>query len=71
MRKNVLDINAIKSAKTATGILRGAAGVVGGLMGTSVDTFTCFLGRSVALWLISATAADGKTFFFSFRYKKY
>ncbi|BAT98352.1 hypothetical protein LR48_Vigan346s002500 [Vigna angularis] len=59
MHKNVLDINAIKSAKSATGILRGAAGVVSDLVGNSVDTLTCCVGRSVALWLISATAADG------------
>ncbi|CAJ1950881.1 unnamed protein product [Sphenostylis stenocarpa] len=59
MRKNVLDINALKYAKSATGFVGGAIGVVGGLMGTTVDTLTSFVGRSVALWLISATAADG------------
>jgi len=64
MRKNVLDINAIKSAKSAAGIFRGAAGVVGGLVGTSVDTLTSCVGRSVALWLISATAADGNYLLF-------
>lgn len=65
MHKNVLDINAIKSAKSAAGILRGAAGVVSDLVGNSVDTLTCCVGRSVALWLISATAADGSYLLFS------
>ncbi|KAJ1420345.1 PLAT/LH2 domain [Sesbania bispinosa] len=59
MRKNVLDINELTSAQSATGIIGGAINVVGGVIGTTVDTLTSFLGRSVALKLISATAADG------------
>ncbi|MQI71978.1 hypothetical protein EI017_24765, partial [Escherichia coli] len=42
-----------------TGIIGGAIGIVGGVIGTTVDTLTSFLGRSVALKLISATTADG------------
>ncbi|XP_061370324.1 linoleate 9S-lipoxygenase-like [Gastrolobium bilobum] len=59
MQKNVLDINALTSAQSATGIIGGAIGIVGGVIGNTVDTLTSFLGRSVALKLISATAADG------------
>jgi len=59
MRKNVLDINALTSAQSPTGIIGGAIGAVGGVIGSTVDTLTSFLGRSVALRLISATAADG------------
>jgi len=59
MRKNVLDINALTSAQSPTGIIGGALGFVGGVIGSTVDTLTSFLGRSVALRLISATAADG------------
>ncbi|KAL9304343.1 hypothetical protein ACSQ67_021606 [Phaseolus vulgaris] len=58
MRKNVLDINALTSAQSPTGIIGGALGFVGGVVGSTVDTLTSFLGRSVALRLISATAAD-------------
>ncbi|RYQ88949.1 hypothetical protein Ahy_B09g095845 isoform K [Arachis hypogaea] len=58
MRKNVLDINELTSAQSATGIIGGAIGVIGGAIGTTVDTLTAFLGRSVALKLISATSAD-------------
>jgi len=58
MRKNVLDINALTSAQSATGIIGGAIGAVGDIIGTGVDTLTSFLGRSVALKLISATSAD-------------
>jgi len=64
MRKNVLDINALTSAQSATGIIGGAIGVVGGVIGSTVDTLTSFLGRSVALKLISATAADGNHLLF-------
>lgn len=60
MQKNVLDINALTSAQSATGILGGALGALGGAVGSVVDTLTSFLGRSVALRLISATSADGK-----------
>ena len=65
MQKNVLDINELTSAQSATGIIGGAIGIVGGVIGTTVDTLTSFLGRSVALSLISATSADGN-FFLSF-----
>ncbi|KAG2379958.1 Linoleate 9S-lipoxygenase [Vigna angularis] len=58
MHKNVLDVNALTSAQSPTGIIGGAIGVVGGVIGTTVDTLTSFLGRSVALRLISSTAAD-------------
>ncbi|KAJ1424523.1 PLAT/LH2 domain [Sesbania bispinosa] len=52
MRKNVLDINSLTSA----------GGIIGqglGILGSTVDNLTAFLGRSVALQLISATKPDG------------
>ncbi|RDX63288.1 Linoleate 9S-lipoxygenase, partial [Mucuna pruriens] len=58
MQKNVLDINELTSAQSATGILSGAIGAVGTIIGTGVDTLTSFLGRSVALKLI--TTGKGK-----------
>ncbi|KAJ1420343.1 PLAT/LH2 domain [Sesbania bispinosa] len=51
MRKNVLDINSITSAE---GIIDGAIDGIGSIF----DTLTSFLGRSVALQLISATKPD-------------
>lgn len=60
MRKNVLDINELTSAKSVSGIVGGVAGIVGGVIGSTVDTLTSFVGRSVAFKLISATAADSK-----------
>lgn len=62
MQKNVLDVNELTAAKSPTGIIGGAIGIVGGVIGTTVDTLTSFLGRSVALKLISATSADGNFF---------
>lgn len=59
MQKNVLDINALTAIKSPTGIVTGAFGAIGGAIGTVVDTATSFIGRSVALKLISATSADG------------
>lgn len=58
MRKNAIDINALTAAQSPTGIIGGAIGVVGSVVGTTVDTLTSFLGRSVALKLISSTASD-------------
>ncbi|MED6192549.1 Lox2p [Stylosanthes scabra] len=58
MRKNVLDINEITGAQSAGGIISSGIGIIGGAIGTTVDTLTSFLGRSVALKLISATSAD-------------
>ncbi|MED6118733.1 Lox2p [Stylosanthes scabra] len=52
MRKNVLDINSLTSAK----------GIIGqglGFVGSTIDNLTAFLGRSVSLQLISATKPDG------------
>ncbi|MED6118858.1 Lox2p [Stylosanthes scabra] len=58
MRKNVLDINKLTSAQSVGGIIGGTIGLIGGAIGSSIDTLTAFLGRSVALKLISATSAD-------------
>ncbi|CAJ2646755.1 unnamed protein product [Trifolium pratense] len=60
MPKNVLDFNDVTSIKSAGllevagGILDAAADVVGGI----VDGTTAFLGRNVAMRLISATKTD-------------
>jgi linoleate 9S-lipoxygenase len=59
MHKNVLDINALTSAASPTGLIGGAFNIVGSAVGSLVDLGTSFLGRSVALKLISATSADG------------
>ncbi|KAH1145171.1 hypothetical protein GYH30_041137 [Glycine max] len=51
MRKNVLDVNSVTSV----------GGIIGqglDLVGSTLDTLTAFLGRSVSLQLISATKAD-------------
>ncbi|MED6113810.1 Lox2p [Stylosanthes scabra] len=58
MRKNVLDINEITGAKSVGGVISSGIGLIGGAIGTTVDTLTAFVGRSVALKLISATSAD-------------
>ncbi|KAL2337926.1 hypothetical protein Fmac_012372 [Flemingia macrophylla] len=58
MHKNAIDINALTSVQSVSGIVGGAVGVVGGIFGTSVDLLTSFAGRSVALKLISATSSD-------------
>lgn len=62
MRKNLIDVNELLAAQSATGIIGGAFNAVGGLIGTTVDTLTSFLGRNVAFKLISGTSADGKFF---------
>ncbi|MQL05521.1 hypothetical protein EI015_25960, partial [Escherichia coli] len=59
MEKNALDINELTAAQSPTGIIGGAASIIGGALGTTVDTLTSVIGRSVALKLISATTADG------------
>jgi linoleate 9S-lipoxygenase len=64
MQKNVLDINELTAVKSdPIGIVGGVIGAVGGAVGTFVDTATSFLGRNVALKLISATVADGNNKF--------
>jgi linoleate 9S-lipoxygenase len=61
MPKNVLDFNDVTSVKNAGlldvvgGVFDVAADVVGGI----VDGATSFLGRNVAIRLISATKTDG------------
>ncbi|WJX92139.1 Lox2p [Trifolium repens] len=59
MQKNVLDINALTSAQSATGLIKGGLNVVGGITSSIIDTYTSSFGRSVALKLISASTADG------------
>ncbi|MCH79450.1 lipoxygenase, partial [Trifolium medium] len=60
MQKNVLDINELTAVKPdPIGIIGGVFGAVAGAAGTFIDTATSFLGRNVALKLISATVADG------------
>ncbi|AET01673.1 seed linoleate 9S-lipoxygenase [Medicago truncatula] len=61
MQKNVLDVNELTSIKSnpVGGIIGGAIGGAFGAVGTVLDTATAFLGRNVALKLISATSADG------------
>jgi len=63
MQKNVLDINELTAAKSPTGIIGGVIGGAIGAVGTAIDTATAFLGRNVALKLISATSADGNNNF--------
>lgn len=63
MQKNVLDINALTSATSATGLIKGGFKVAGGLTNTLIDTYTSTWGRSVAFRLISATSTDGNNFF--------
>ncbi|KAK2353185.1 linoleate 9S-lipoxygenase [Trifolium repens] len=58
MHKNVLDINALTSALTPVGLITGGAKAVGDVAGNILDTYAGGLGCSVALRLISATAAD-------------
>lgn len=52
MRKNVLDVNSLTSVG---GILNTGVNMIG----STLDTLTAFLGRSVSLQLISATKSDG------------
>ncbi|XP_061370342.1 linoleate 9S-lipoxygenase-like [Gastrolobium bilobum] len=59
MHKNALDINALTSAQSVTGIFGGIVNSIADIAKTTLDLATSFLGRSVALQLISATAADG------------
>ncbi|MCI14155.1 lipoxygenase, partial [Trifolium medium] len=58
MQNNVLDINALTSAQSATGLIKSGFNVVGGITTSIIDTYTSSFGRSVALKLISATTAD-------------
>lgn len=64
MQKNVLDINELTAAQSPSGIIGGALGTIGSITGSIIDTATSFLGRSVALRLISGTSADGNNFFY-------
>lgn len=68
MQTNVFDINAINGAtKNTTNLVKTGIKAVGGVAGTLIDTAGAFVGRSVALRLISATTADGnKLIHFSF-----
>ncbi|AET01663.1 putative linoleate 9S-lipoxygenase [Medicago truncatula] len=61
MQKNVLDINELTAAQSAGGVVDSFFDFVGDAAGTVADTATSLFRRSVALWLISATVADGKT----------
>jgi len=63
MHKNVLDINEITAAQSATGLIKGGFNVVGDITSSIIDTYTSSFGRSVALRLISATSVDGNYFF--------
>jgi linoleate 9S-lipoxygenase len=63
MQKNVLDINELTAAQSPTGIIGGAIGAIGDVAGNILDTASSFLGRSIALKLISATSADGNNSF--------
>ncbi|XP_061365130.1 seed linoleate 9S-lipoxygenase-2 [Gastrolobium bilobum] len=56
MRKNVLDFDSI--ASVTTGDVGGLIGTGINVIGSTVDTLTAFLGRSVSLQLISATNTD-------------
>ncbi|CAI8607972.1 unnamed protein product [Vicia faba] len=58
MQKNVLDINALTAAQSPAGIIGGAFGAISTITDSVLDTATSFLGRSVALKLISRTNAD-------------
>ena len=62
MHKNVLDINEITAAQSATGLIKGGFNVVGDITSSIIDTYTSSFGRSVALRLISATSVDGNYF---------
>jgi len=57
MRKNVLDFNSVSDL--TKGNVGGVIGTGLGVVGSTVDTLTAFLGRSVSLQLISATQSDG------------
>lgn len=57
MRKNVLDFNSV--ADLTKGNVGGLISSGLNVIGSTVDNLTAFLGRSVALQLISATKADG------------
>ncbi|CAL5195675.1 unnamed protein product [Lathyrus oleraceus] len=59
MQKNVLDINALTSATSATGLIKGGFKLAGGFTNTLIDTCTSTWGLSVAFRLISATSTDG------------
>ncbi|CAI8607975.1 unnamed protein product [Vicia faba] len=59
MQKNVLDINALTSATSTSGLIKGGFKVAGGITSSLIDTYTSTWGRSVAFRLISATATDG------------
>ncbi|RDX62425.1 Seed linoleate 9S-lipoxygenase-2, partial [Mucuna pruriens] len=63
MRKNVLDYNSVSDL--TKGNVGGLIGAAHNIMGSTVDTLTAFLGRSVSLQLISATNphANGKEAF--------
>ncbi|CAJ1955477.1 unnamed protein product [Sphenostylis stenocarpa] len=56
MRKNVLDFNSV--ADLTKGNVGGVIGTGLGIVGSTVDHLTAFLGRSVSLQLISATKSD-------------
>jgi len=58
MHKNVLDINALTTAKSAAGVIKGGVKIANCVAGNILDTATAGLGCSVALRLISATTAD-------------
>ncbi|PNX87113.1 lipoxygenase [Trifolium pratense] len=62
MHKNVLDINALTTAKSAAGVIKGGVKIANCVAGNILDTATAGLGCSVALRLISATTADGNNF---------
>ena len=63
MQKNVLDINELTAAQSAGGLVDGFFDIAGDIAGNVLDTATALFRRSVALWLISATVADGNNFF--------
>ncbi|GAU50604.1 hypothetical protein TSUD_410140 [Trifolium subterraneum] len=58
MHKNVLDINALTSAQSGTGLITGGGQVAKRVTSSIIDTYTAGIGCSVALRLISATTAD-------------
>jgi len=57
MRKNVLDFNSV--ADLTKGNVGGLIGTGLNVVGSTLDNLTAFLGRSVALQLISATKPLG------------
>jgi len=66
MQKNVLDVNAITGAtKNTTNLVKTGFKAFTGVAGAIVDTAASSIGASVALRLISATAADGNNLFIS------